>query len=128
MEAKRRSDAVLWAGWPILEEVIGDGEDGRRGTGGDARLLVAMRGVILDRSRREHEPLGNRLVGEPPRQQAQHLDLALAQSRRARTPLACDGTLTGDGEHRLDRLAVKAPGAGLRVEDPRRRRGRSRRP
>ena len=52
------------------------------------------------------EPRGDLLVGEPAREQPQHLDLARGQPRRALA--APRDAMAGRAEHRLDGLGVEA--------------------
>ena len=83
-------------------------EQARGGAGRGVDLRVDVLDVVGDRLGRDHQALGDLLVGEPAREQPEDLDLARGQSRRALA--APRDAMAGGAEHRLDGLGVEAAG------------------
>ena len=64
-----------------------------------------MLDVVADRLRADPEARGDRLVGAPPAQLTQHLDLARGEA--ARTRRSADASVSGRRDHGLHRLRVE---------------------
>src|SRR5439155_14292162 len=96
----------------IAQEVVLDGEECRGGARGYGELVVDVLDVAFNGLRGEDELLGHSAIREPARDQAQDLDLALAQPGRSERA-ARSARVAGRGEHGLDHVAVEPPGPDL---------------
>ena len=88
-----------------------DGVHDGRGPGGDPELRVDVLEVGVDRLRRDTEPVADRRVGQPGRDEVEHAPFPTRQNARLRGSV--------EGERRLPRRGQRLPPRGAVVPRPR---------